>query len=116
MLRLKELRIQHKKTQKELAAFLGIDRTTYTKYETGASEPALETLGRLSQYYHVDIDYLIGLSDSPKKEAPTLEQVDAEELQLLKELVDQLTPEQQQELLRYGRYLASQPPFSKDSG
>ncbi|MBS5149715.1 MAG: helix-turn-helix domain-containing protein [Butyricicoccus pullicaecorum] len=113
MLRLKELRIKHNKTQKELAAFLGIDRTTYTKYETGASEPALETLSRLSAYYHVDIDYLIGMSEIEKK-ASTIEQVDAKELQLLKDLVNQLTPDQQQELLRYGRYLASQPPFSKE--
>lgn len=60
MLRLKELRLLDKKTQKELAAFLGIDRTTYTKYETGASEPNLETLNRLSSYFGVSIEYLLG--------------------------------------------------------
>lgn len=110
MLRLKELRISAKKTQKELATFLGVDRTTYTKYETGVSEPNLETLSRLANYYNVSIEYLIGIS----KEVSTNETVDTNELQLLKEIIDQLTPEQQQELLRYGRYLAMQPPFSKD--
>lgn len=114
MLRLKELRLSAKKTQKELATFLGVDRTTYTKYETGASEPTFETLSRLATYYQVSIEYLMGLSVS-EKEVSTVQTVDTKELQQLKELVNQLTPEQQQELLKYGRYLASQQPFSKDS-
>ena len=69
MLRLKELRLRDKKTQKELAAFLGVDRTTYTKYETGVSEPNLETLNRLSSYFGVSIEYLLGNPPTkPKKQ------------------------------------------------
>lgn len=67
MLRLKELRLRDKKTQKELAAFLGIDRTTYTKYETEASEPNLETLIALADYFDVPLDYLVGRSDNPAR-------------------------------------------------
>lgn len=67
MLRLKELRLRDKKTQKELAVLLGIDRTTYTKYETEASEPNLETLFTLADYFDVSLDYLVGRSDDPAR-------------------------------------------------
>lgn len=67
MLRLKELRLRDKKTQKELAVLLGIDRTTYTKYETEASEPNLETLIALADYFDVSLDYLVGRSDNPAR-------------------------------------------------
>lgn len=69
MLRLKELRLRERKTQKDLATFLGVDRTTYTKYETGASEPNLETLNRLADYFGVKIEYLLG--NAPTVNEPT---------------------------------------------
>lgn len=113
MNRIKELRLRKELKQVELAEIIGMSQSSLSGYESGKIEPDQETLIRLSEFFDVSIDYLLGISEL--KKAPTLEQVDAEELQLLKELVDQLTPEQQQELLRYGRYLASQPPFSKDN-
>ena len=47
-------------TQQQVASKLGIDRTTYTKYETGVSEPAFEMLIRLSQMLNVSLDELFG--------------------------------------------------------
>jgi len=35
-------------------------RTTYTQYETEKSEPALDTVSRLSEHFNVSIDYLLG--------------------------------------------------------
>ena len=49
---------------REVANFLGIERTTYTAYESGKSRP-VRYLDGLAQYYHVSIDYILGLSDSP---------------------------------------------------
>ena len=40
MNRLKELRKDRKETQEDIANMLGVDRTTYSKYESGASEPS----------------------------------------------------------------------------
>lgn len=60
MEQLKKLRLSHKLTQKEVADLLGVDRTTYVKYETGKSEPTFETLRRLADYFEVTSDYLIG--------------------------------------------------------
>ena len=59
---LRELRELKKLYQKDVAAALKIDRTTYVKYETGASEPSYEILKRIARFYDVSIDYLLDFS------------------------------------------------------
>ncbi len=66
MEQLKILRKAKGVLQKDVAAYLGINRTTYVKYETGVSEPDNETLKKLADYYSVSLDYLLGRSE--KKE------------------------------------------------
>ena len=66
MNRLKELRIKKGVYQKDVAQFLGVDRTTYVKYENGDSEPSNEILKLLSKYFNVSIDYI--LDNSSKSE------------------------------------------------
>lgn len=56
---LKELRARKNLLQKDVAAAIGVDRTTYVKYETGDSEPNFEILKRIAQFYEVSIDYLL---------------------------------------------------------
>ena len=51
--RLKELRLERNKTQKEVAKFLGITRQAYNRYEMGQREPSLENLEHLAAYYKV---------------------------------------------------------------
>ena len=58
--RLKELRKSKKKTQQEMADFLGITRQGYAKYENGQAETDLETLKKLADYFSVSTDYLVG--------------------------------------------------------
>lgn len=60
MIRLKTLRQDRKLTQKTVADFLGVDRTTYSKYETGASEPTFDTIRRLADYFGVSVEFLMG--------------------------------------------------------
>ena len=108
---MRTLRKEHKITQAQLAAILNLDASTISKYEKADVTPSTDILLKMAELFNVPTDYLLGVD---AKKASTLEEVDAKELQLLKDLVDQLTPDQQQELLRYGQYLASQPPFSKE--
>lgn len=68
-MRLKELRTSKKMYQKDLAEMLGVDRTTYAKYESGASEPNHETLLKLAEIFGVSVDYLLGRDEI--KKAPT---------------------------------------------
>lgn len=52
-------------TQQEVASLLGVERSTYGKYETGAIPlKDIDMLKRLSAIYGVSHDYIRGLSDS----------------------------------------------------
>lgn len=57
-MKLKELRQKKQISQKELVEDLKIARTTYNGYETGRSEPDLNTLCMIADYYKVSLDYL----------------------------------------------------------
>lgn len=59
--RLRQIRIEHKMTQQNIADVLGIDRTTYTFYETGVTKPSLVTLTKLADIYNVTVGYLLGV-------------------------------------------------------
>lgn len=60
MEQLKILRKQKGLYQKDVANFLGVDRTTYVKYENGVSEPDNDTLVKLAELFNVSVDYLLG--------------------------------------------------------
>lgn len=71
-MRLKELRIAKGLYQKDVADFLGVDRTTYTKYESGASEPDVATLIHLADFFGVTVDYLINYNQKEENRMNTI--------------------------------------------
>ena len=52
----KELR--GKTTKKETARLLGIEERTYANYENEITEPKIETLIEIANFYNVSLDYL----------------------------------------------------------
>jgi len=78
---LKALRERRGLYQKDVAAALKIDRTTYVKYETGASEPGFEILKRIARFYEVSIDYLLDFDIKSQKtrKKPSLDLTQDEE-------------------------------------
>lgn len=58
---MRHLRGQQKYAQQKIADDLLITRGRYAKYEDGSSEPPIEILIRLSKYYRISIDLLVGL-------------------------------------------------------
>ena len=60
MNKLKELRNKENLTQRDLAQMLNVGTSTYLGYEKETSEPTIETLVKLANYYGVTMDYLIG--------------------------------------------------------
>ena len=64
--RIKELREDHDKTQRDLAAVLGMPQSQYWRYEQGYRDFPLDVLIQLADYYHVSTDYLLGRTDNPK--------------------------------------------------
>ena len=61
--RLKELRIEKELTQKQLAEMLQTTDDSIYSWEKGRSQPSIEMLRKICQYFDVSADYLLGLSD-----------------------------------------------------
>ena len=64
-LRLRDLREDNDLTQKEVAAYLGIDQRTYSNYETEKRSMPMEQYRSLAIFYKTSVDYLVGLTDCP---------------------------------------------------
>jgi transcriptional regulator with XRE-family HTH domain len=56
---LRNLRARRKATQDDVAFVLKISRSTYNNYESGLSEPKIETIIMLADYYLISIDTLV---------------------------------------------------------
>ena len=61
--RLIDIRKKHGYTRESLAQSLGISKYTLRNYELGATEPGHTFLKKISNFFHVSIDYLMGLTD-----------------------------------------------------
>lgn len=57
---LKSLREEHSLTQDKLAEMLNIKRQTYSAWERNISNPDINTIIFLSQFYNVSTDYILG--------------------------------------------------------
>lgn len=57
---LKFLRNNAGLSQAELAAKLKMPQTTYSHYESGRSEPSIENILKIADYFGCSIDYLLG--------------------------------------------------------
>lgn len=62
--RIKNLRVDHDKTQKELAEFLHTGQSYYAKYENGHRPLPIDRLRELCLYYNVSADYILGLPEN----------------------------------------------------
>ena len=58
--RVRDLREDHDKTQKEIAEMLNMQLTVYKRYEYGERELPLWAAIKLADYYKVSLDYLVG--------------------------------------------------------
>ena len=66
-MRLRDLREDGDLKQKDIAEYLHIAQNTYSQYENGTRSLPIEILIKLASYYNVSTDYLLGLTDNPKR-------------------------------------------------
>ena len=59
--RLRDLRNDNDLTQKEVAAYLGIDQRVYSNYEIGIRSLPIEHLIKLCKFYKISSDWILGL-------------------------------------------------------
>ena len=75
--RLKELRLTHGETQRDLANAIEVGRTTISEYESGKIVPKQEGLLRIANHFNVSVDYLTGVSDNPATRKQNASDLDA---------------------------------------
>ncbi len=117
MRNLKEYRTHMGKTQKNVADFLGIERSTYAKYENGSSEPTFDTLKRLSEYFGASVDELMGSSEC----APSSPRLDADALKAAfwggeKDLTQEDLDAMWNDVERFAAFLAEKKRQEKHNG
>ena len=64
--RIRDLREDNDLTQKELAKALCCSQQVYSNYELGQRDIPTDILIKLSAFYKVSVDYILGISDNPK--------------------------------------------------
>ena len=58
-LRIKNLRLENNKSQKEIAKYLEVDLSTYNKYEKGSRKLSNELVKKLAEYYNISVSDIV---------------------------------------------------------
>lgn len=66
--RIRALREDNDLKQKDLANILSCSQQVYSNYELGQRDIPTDILIKMSRYYHVSTDYILGLTDKPEKD------------------------------------------------
>lgn len=66
-MRLRDLREDNDYTQVFVADYLCIRQNTYSQYENELRQIPISSLIKLSELYNTSIDYIVGITDNPKK-------------------------------------------------
>lgn len=89
-------------TQQQMADRLNINRTTYTKYETGDSEPSIEILKRIADVLDVNVSLLVS-DESPLDSVSVADAMEFSstlhgKVGVLRRQIAQLSPEELKQL------------------
>lgn len=61
--RLRALRMEHGKKQREIAELLDMTLRNYQRFEQGKTDIPASTLAFFAEYYQVTVDYLLGRTE-----------------------------------------------------
>ncbi|WP_326910036.1 helix-turn-helix domain-containing protein [Sedimentibacter sp. MB31-C6] len=64
--RIRQIRIKNKLTAKEFSKIFGISESTVSLYESGKRKPGIELIIKISKYFDVSTDFILGVTDLPK--------------------------------------------------
>lgn len=65
--RIRDLREDRDLKQRDIAKLLNCSQQVYSNYELGQRDIPTQVLIQLSGYYEVSVDYLLGLTNNPKR-------------------------------------------------
>lgn len=65
--RIRDLREDNDLTQKQMANILNCSQQVYSNYELGQRDIPTDILIKISRFYNVSTDYILGETDNPKR-------------------------------------------------
>ncbi len=78
--RIRYLRDKTGMTQTDLAKKLGISRSAVNSWEMSLSSPSIANLIEMSQIFHVNVDYILSISDKITVDITNLSQEERESI------------------------------------
>ncbi|MGN0650204.1 MAG: helix-turn-helix domain-containing protein [Oscillospiraceae bacterium] len=94
--RIRELREDNDKTQREIAEYLGTPYQYYSVYEKGGSEISFERAIALAKYYNVSLDYLAELTDVKTNSSVNTQ---SDNLRTLVDIINKMQPKEKKQLI-----------------
>lgn len=74
--KISELRNRQNLTQQALAKSLGVTRSSVNAWEMGISIPSVEKIIDLAEFFHVSVDYLLGVDSTLKVDISKLNETE----------------------------------------
>lgn len=106
---LRDLREDRDIKQKTIASYLNVSQQTYSNYENGYREIPLWVILKLSEYYKVSTDYLLGIdAEHPGSTNLSGKYLDDITLHDVVYDIQQLNTKNRHDLLRYIRFLKTE--------
>lgn len=65
--RLYDLRVDNELRQEDIAKILNTSKQSYGMYENGQRKLKIEDAIKIAKFFNVSTDYLLGLTNNPKK-------------------------------------------------
>ena len=65
--RIRDLREDRDLKQRQIADYLNCSQQVYSNYELGQRDIPTDVLIRLSSFYNVSVDYILGLTSNPRR-------------------------------------------------
>lgn len=94
MNRIRKLRNDKHITQDELGTILNVQKSAVSKYELGRATPSPDVLRKLSEFFNVSIDYILGNDTPAANPLPPLTSKDERNIQKkLDSILNDLSPD-----------------------
>ena len=103
--RLKEIRLERRKTLRDVANDTTISNSNLSEIENGIHGCTTDTLNILANYYNVSIDYLLGNTDNPKATIINVADSDGTITSVEYEIIDKIKGLQPDELEKISEYV-----------
>lgn len=98
---LKELRVNNKMTQSELANILNVSTSTIGMYEQNRRDPDTKTVNKIADYFEVTTDYLLGHKNIEKNK----DNEEDNEITILNRHAKKMTSEQRKKLIEIAKIM-----------